>query len=123
MMRQRQVVSSFICTPVTSSEGLKVLLFKRSEKVGSYQFVLRNPRLRHLVRVLTAKRGKWAACSGSIDPNDPSPEAAAWREIREETGLTESDISLLRRGKAFKVVDKALNTEWTVHPFAFILKP
>lgn len=51
-----------------------------------------------------------------------SPAAAAKREIREETELTDSDITLLRRGKPFSLVDDALETEWTIHPFAWELK-
>jgi 8-oxo-dGTP pyrophosphatase MutT (NUDIX family) len=68
-------------------------------------------------------RGKWAACSGSIDPTDSSPEDAAKREIREETTLTDADISLFRRGKPFSLIDEGLKTEWTIHPFAWMLKP
>jgi translation initiation factor 2B subunit (eIF-2B alpha/beta/delta family) len=51
-----------------------------------------------------------------------SPAAAAKREIREETELSDSDITLLRRGKPFSLVDNALQTEWTIHPFAWQLK-
>ena len=68
--------------------------------------------------------GKWAVCSGSIDVSDSSPESAAQREILEETGLSASeDIQLLRRGKPFSLVDEELRTEWTIHPFAWELKP
>jgi len=66
-------------------------------------------------------RGKWAVCSGSIDPTDTSPEAAAKREIQEETTLSDSDISLLRKGKPFSLTDEGLNTRWTIHPFAWQL--
>jgi translation initiation factor 2B subunit (eIF-2B alpha/beta/delta family)/ADP-ribose pyrophosphatase YjhB (NUDIX family) len=67
-------------------------------------------------------RGKWAACSGSIETTDQSPEVAAKREIQEETTLTEADITLLRRGKPFSVVDRGLKTEWTIYPFAWMMK-
>lgn len=67
-------------------------------------------------------RGKWAVCSGSIDPTDPSPEAAAKREIQEETTLSGSDITLLRKGKPFSLTDEGLNTRWTIYPFAWQLK-
>ncbi|KAH8811086.1 hypothetical protein F5884DRAFT_781130 [Xylogone sp. PMI_703] len=103
--RQRAIVSSFICTSPQSKEGLTFALFKRSQDVSTY-------------------RGKWAVCSGSIDPNDASPEHAAQREILEETTLTvPDDIQLLRRGKPFSLIDEELNTEWTIHPFAWELKP
>ncbi|PMD41944.1 nagb/rpia/CoA transferase-like protein [Hyaloscypha variabilis F] len=103
-LRQRAVVSSFICTPPSSPNGLTFALFKRSQDVNTYQ-------------------GKWAVCSGSIDPTDTSPEAAAKREIREETTLSDSDITLLRKGKPFSLTDEGLNTRWTIHPFAWQLKP
>lgn len=67
--------------------------------------------------------GKWAVCSGSIEPSDSSPEHAAHREIFEETTLSvPKDIYLLRRGKPFSLVDQELRTEWTIHPFAWELK-
>ncbi|PVH78940.1 nagb/rpia/CoA transferase-like protein [Cadophora sp. DSE1049] len=66
--------------------------------------------------------GKWAVCSGSIDPSDSSPQAAAKREILEETKLSDSDITILRRGKPFSLKDEELRTEWTIHPFAWQLK-
>ena len=68
------------------------------------------------------RRGKWAACSGSIETTDQSPEVAARREIQEETTLTDADIALLRRGKPFSVVDEGLKTEWTIYPFAWMMK-
>ncbi|TVY38537.1 Methylthioribose-1-phosphate isomerase [Lachnellula subtilissima] len=102
-LRQRAVVSSFICTPPESPSGFTFALFKRSQQVSTYP-------------------GKWAVCSGSIDPTDPSPEDAAKREILEETTLSDADIFLLRKGKPFSLVDEALRTEWTIHPFAWQLK-
>ena len=103
-LRQRAVVSSFICTSPQSLTGLTFALFKRSDKVSTYP-------------------GKWAVCSGSIDSTDTSPEFAAKREIQEETTLDDNDISLLRKGKPFSLIDEALKTEWTIHPFAWELKP
>ncbi|TVY45297.1 Ribose 1,5-bisphosphate isomerase [Lachnellula occidentalis] len=102
-LRQRAVVSSFICTPPESPSGFTFALFKRSQQVSTYP-------------------GKWAVCSGSIEPTDASPEDAAKREILEETTLSDADIVLLRKGKPFSLVDEALKTEWTIHPFAWQLK-
>ncbi|TVY21137.1 Ribose 1,5-bisphosphate isomerase [Lachnellula arida] len=102
-LRQRAVVSSFICTPPESPSGFTFALFKRSQQVSTYA-------------------GKWAVCSGSIDPTDTSPEDAAKREILEETTLSDADIFLLRKGKPFSLVDEALKTEWTIHPFAWQLR-
>ncbi|KAL2071004.1 hypothetical protein VTL71DRAFT_14030 [Oculimacula yallundae] len=103
-LRQRSAVSSFICTSPESSTGLTFALFKRSQNQSTYP-------------------GKWAVCSGSIEPTDANPEAAAKREIFEETKLSESDILLSRRGKPFSLKDEALKTEWTIHPFAWQLRP
>ncbi|CAG8957250.1 hypothetical protein HYFRA_00009452 [Hymenoscyphus fraxineus] len=103
-LRQRAVVSSFICTPPQTPTGLTFALFKRSEEIRTYP-------------------GKWAVCSGSIDATDTSPENAAKREILEETSLSDEDIFLLRRGKPFSLIDENLKTQWTIHPFAWQLKP
>jgi translation initiation factor 2B subunit (eIF-2B alpha/beta/delta family)/8-oxo-dGTP pyrophosphatase MutT (NUDIX family) len=102
-MRRRSVVSSFVCRPEDSLSGYTVTLFKRSNDVSTYQ-------------------GKWAACSGSIEADDLSPEAAARRELNEETQLESKDLELMREGIPFTLEDEGLNTEWTVHPFAFRLK-
>lgn len=60
--------------------------------------------------------------SGSIDPEDPSPHAAAWREIQEETTLTRFDLELMRQGKSYVLPDESIGREWTIYPFAFRLK-
>lgn len=67
-------------------------------------------------------RHRWAVVSGSIDPEDPSPQAAAWREIREETTLTPSSLELMRQGKSYVLPDESIGREWTIYPFAFRLK-
>lgn len=64
----------------------------------------------------------WAVISGSIDPEDPSPQAAAWREIREETTLTPASLELMRQGKSYVLPDESIGREWTIYPFAFRLK-
>lgn len=74
----------------------EVLLLRRSDAVGSYA-------------------GQWGAVAGHAEGH---PEAAAEREIEEETGLHEA-ATLVRRGEAFAVEDEALGTRWMVHPFLF----
>ncbi|KFY96822.1 hypothetical protein V498_02415 [Pseudogymnoascus sp. VKM F-4517 (FW-2822)] len=102
-MRQRDIVSSFLCAPPEEEGGQhRFVLFKRSQEVSSY-------------------RGKWAVCSGTIEPTDASPLAAALREISEETQLTPPSITLLRRGRPFTLRDETISTDWTIHPFAFLL--
>jgi translation initiation factor 2B subunit (eIF-2B alpha/beta/delta family) len=75
-----------------------VLLLKRSQDVDSYA-------------------GKWGAVAGHVENGDP--EASARAEIEEETGLTESQVSLVRAGDQFEVEDEERGTTWTVHPFLF----
>jgi translation initiation factor 2B subunit (eIF-2B alpha/beta/delta family) len=78
--------------------------------------------LRHEGRVLLTRRspdaptypGRWAAVSGYVGDGE-SPETAARREVREETGV--ADPVPVRRGGEQSVVDG--DREWTVHPFLF----
>ncbi|PKX99241.1 translation initiation factor eIF-2B subunit family protein [Aspergillus novofumigatus IBT 16806] len=103
--QKRNVVSSLIFTfPDDDSSKPKVALFRRSDKVRTYPH--------HL-----------APISGNIDPTDKDPLTAAWRELHEETTLTPANLTLWRIGKPFTFGDPTLNREWTVHPFAFKLKP
>ena len=71
---------------------------RRSGRVGSY-------------------RGRWSAISGYLE--DPTPLAQARREIREETGLSEQTVHLVRAGAPLEVPDTKLDTCWVVHPFLF----
>ncbi|KAL4891800.1 hypothetical protein BDV59DRAFT_58995 [Aspergillus ambiguus] len=103
-LEKRAVVSSFIFRfPRGKSAKPDVALFKRSDKVRTYQH--------HL-----------APISGSIDRKDKDPLTAAWRELREETTLTPATLSLWRTGKPFSFSDASVGREWTIHPFAFRLK-
>ncbi|KAL1959372.1 hypothetical protein VTO42DRAFT_2175 [Malbranchea cinnamomea] len=102
-LKKRAVVSSFIFKFPENGGKPLVALFKRSDKVCTYQH--------HL-----------APISGSIDPSDRNPLAAAWRELREETTLTSSSLDLWRKGKPYSFSDESVGREWTVHPFAFRLK-
>jgi len=94
-------------TPVVTCllrHGPRVLLLRRSEAVGSYA-------------------GRWGAVAGHVAPGpgesgEATPEAAARREIAEETGLTDA-VTPVRRGDPFAVADDDLGTRWRVHPFLF----
>ncbi|PSQ64385.1 MAG: translation initiation factor 2B subunit alpha [Bacteroidetes bacterium QH_2_64_74] len=74
----------------------KLLLFRRSEEVGSYP-------------------GQWGAVAGHMDDEDP--RASALEEIEEETGLHEQDVTLVRQGSSFTADDEDRGTRWVVHPF------
>jgi translation initiation factor 2B subunit (eIF-2B alpha/beta/delta family) len=74
-----------------------ILLLRRSDDVGTY-------------------RGKWGGVAGHAE-GDPS--RAARQEIREETGLTDDEVTLVRRGDPFPVADSEAGIRWVVHPFLF----
>lgn len=87
-------------TPVVTSllqnsEG-KLLLLRRSSKVGTYT-------------------GKWAGVSGFVEK--APPEAQAYREIAEEVGIARSELQLKRVGAPVYVREGA--KVFVVHPFLF----
>lgn|SRR3989338_7389424 len=78
----------------------RILILKRSSKVGSF-------------------RGCWAGISGSIEEGE-NPLECAVREIKEEAGLQESDITLVSEGKVIRA-EKG-EVAWIVRPFLFEAK-
>ncbi|MFB6121547.1 MAG: NUDIX domain-containing protein [Halobacteriaceae archaeon] len=89
-MEETAVVTCFL------RNGAAVLLFRRSEGVGSYS-------------------GRWGAVAGHAEGD---PDAAAREEIAEEAGLADA-VSLVRRGDPFPVEDRDRGTRWLVHPYLF----
>ncbi len=87
----RSVVTCFL-----ESES-KILLLRRSERVGSYQ-------------------GRWAGVSGYIEK---PPDEQALTEIEEETGLSGKEVTFIKRGKFLTVDDEATGVRWIVHPYLF----
>jgi len=75
-----------------------ILLLHRSEDVGSYPH-------------------RWGTVAGHLEENGSYESALA--EIQEETGLSEDEVSLVREGPSFPVVDSDRATRWIVHPFLF----
>lgn len=116
VLQERSVVSSFIFSAANGNP--RVALFRRSEKVNTYQYVSfpRCPRIE-----TNCHRHHLAPISGSIEQHE-SPLAAAWREIREETSLTSQDIELWRQGKSYSFSDPSVGRRWTIYPFAFRFK-
>ena len=108
-LEHRSVVSVLLFPhDIYASEPYRVLLFRRSEKVRTYQ-------------------NKLGPIAGSIDESDASPLQAAWRELKEETGLGPDNTDLWRRGPSFEFTDEtAVSAKrgriWKVWPFAFRLK-
>ncbi len=76
----------------------RLLLVRRSAAVGSFP-------------------GRWGAISGYMD--DPTPLEQAYRERREETGLTADRLHLVAAGRPLRVPTPDTGTLWVVHPFLF----
>ncbi len=91
-MKRREVVTAFL-----RNQG-EILLVRRSDKVGSYQ-------------------GYWSAISGYLE--DPTPLEQAQREIREETGVPDLEVHLVRTGDPVEAIDTKMDVCWVVHPFLF----
>jgi 8-oxo-dGTP pyrophosphatase MutT (NUDIX family) len=83
-----------VATSVILHKG-KILLLKRSKKVGTYQ-------------------GKWACASGYIE-DDETPFQTALKEISEELGFQKEDVELLKEGDVIFTRDKDIL--WAIHPF------
>ena len=94
MLQEKQVVTCFL-----ESEG-KILLLRRSERVGSYQ-------------------KRWAGVSGYIESN---ADEQALIEIEEETALGREDVELGTKGEPLEVLDENLGIRWVVHPYLFQVK-
>ncbi|NGM70288.1 NUDIX domain-containing protein [Natronolimnobius sp. AArcel1] len=77
----------------------EVLLLRRSDAVGTYQ-------------------GQWGGVSGFAEGN---PDEQVRVELREETGLEDDAVSLVRSGRLVRFEDDALEDgrEWVVHPYLF----
>jgi len=78
------------------------LLMKRSQKVNTY-------------------KGKWGNVGGYIDQLRPAKEIAL-QELREEIGITEEQISSIKRGNPSEYFDRKINMTWIVFPFLIELE-
>ena len=94
MLLEKRVVTCFL-----ESKG-EILILRRSEQVGSYQ-------------------GKWAGVSGYIET---TANEQALVEIAEETGLSQEDLKLIKRGEPLSIEDERLGVKWVVHPYLFQIK-
>ena len=85
-----------VVTAFLQREDGRILLLRRSERVGSFQ-------------------GHWAGVSGFLE-SDP-PLAQALTEIREETGLAAERVELATQGEILLSRDR--DRVYAVHPFRF----
>ncbi len=90
----RKVVTAFL-----EHDG-KFLIVRRSQKVGTYQ-------------------GRWSGISGYLE-HEPLQQALI--EIREETGIAEDDVELVKQAEPLEVLDRDQDRRWLVHPFLFHVK-
>ena len=77
--------------------GGEILLARRSDDVGTYP-------------------DRWGGISGYAEGD---PDEQVWVELREETGLDDEAVSLVRAGRPVSVSDESLHREWVVHPYCF----
>lgn len=83
----------------TDQQETRMLLVRRSQKVGSY-------------------RGHWAGVSGFLEPN-VTPDEQAYTELEEETSLRRDQVRMLRRGAVVENSDAKLGRHFYIHPFLF----
>jgi 8-oxo-dGTP diphosphatase len=77
----------------------KILILKRSQKVKTM-------------------KTKWGGISGYIEQEEPVKRAL--KEIAEETGLKNKNVTLLRIGEPLEAVESGSpEITWIVHPFLF----
>ena len=101
-IQKTPVVTCFLTR--TDGKGTRILLVRRSQRVGSYN-------------------ERWAGISGFIE-DGVTPDEQAYTEIREETSLQREQVRMLRRGTVVEHVDEALGRHWFIHPYLFeVLTP
>jgi 8-oxo-dGTP diphosphatase len=91
----REVVTVFL------SHGGKVLVLKRSGRVGTYQ-------------------GRWAGVSGYLE--SPVALDQAYTELAEEVSLGRDQVELIKAGVPLEVVDEPEGRAWRVYPFLFAVR-
>lgn len=77
----------------------RIALFKRSQSVGH-------------------DRGRWHCITGYLESGG-TPEEQALAELREQTGLTENELTKFHQGAPFLLADHERNP-WLVHTFTVV---
>jgi len=95
MFRMPQVVTCIL------EHGGKILLFKRSNLVGTY-------------------RGLWSGVAGYVEELE-DPYDTAVKEIRQEAGIGVDALELVRKGDPIEFSDTydGRRYDWIVYPFLF----
>ena len=81
-----------------------ILILKRSDKVRTY-------------------KGYWGGIAGYVE-KDEEPVDTAFKEIREETGLTDNDVELIKTQNPIEFTDfyEKEKYDWKVYPFLFRIR-
>ncbi len=85
----REVVTAIL------KRGEKILIVKRGRRVNTF-------------------RGKWSGISGKMEN---TPLESMLKEIREETGISEDEVTLIREGDP--ILAEGEGVEFKVYPFLF----
>ena len=92
-----------VVTCLLENKG-EILILRRSEEVGTY-------------------RELWGGVAGFVE-EDEDPYKTAIKEIKEEVGIEEKDLLLVKKEDAIKFVDLYEDKlyDWVVYPFLFHIK-
>ena len=90
-----------VVTCILIDKNENILILKRSDKVRTY-------------------KNYWSGIAGYIEEGE-EPVDTAFKEIREETGLTDNDIELVKTVDSIKFTDfyEDEKYDWKVYPFLF----
>jgi len=95
-LRPTHVVTCFLRRP---GEQPRILLVRRSQRVGSYH-------------------ARGAGISGFVEEG-VMPDEQAYTEIREETGLQREQVRMRKRGAVVEHEDRDIGRHWFIHPYLF----
>jgi 8-oxo-dGTP diphosphatase len=98
-IRPTPVVTCFLRRSDGAGGAGRILLVRRSQRVGSYN-------------------ARWGGVSGFVEQG-VSPDEQAYTEIREETGQQRDQVRMLNRGAVVEYEDAAIGRHWYVHPYLF----
>lgn len=79
----------------------RILILKRSDKVRTY-------------------KGQWGGIAGYVEENE-EPYMTAIKEIREEVGIKEEDVTLVKKLDPVSFTDNynEIKYDWEIYPFLF----
>lgn len=97
MIEMKRLVRKEVVTAFLRYKN-RILLVCRSKRVGSYQ-------------------GRWSGISGYLE--ELEPQAQVMLEIREETGLADTEVRFVCYGHPLEVPAPEMGICWIVHPFLF----